>query len=144
MVAGKYVNQGHWESSDTSKTSLWLEKKQSDITIQWLTDQAMTVIWEDGARNEILLKSYQLIPDMQVPCIFKGSSKSDPTIVATIIGCKNGTDTMISIGSKDRSIKDLILRNNITLEDMVVRRSKRQADEEDFDYYEFYANAGNF
>ena len=123
---------------DKFEMPVFMEKQKSDISLQWIQNDVMEIIWDDNNRtkDQIYLKPSQIIPGTPDPCVQMGNFVKESEAMAVVVGCMNDPVSIINIATSERKVRELLLKNGVTLEDSAVTRPKRWADD-DYDYDAF-------
>ena len=117
-----------------------IRQQQSSINVQWISPNSMEIAWDDSSTELVLLKPNQVIPGIRVPCLFSGDfgSKSRGDTLA-VVGCMEDSETMVNIGVKGGPVRELLLKDGITFEDVaVVPREKRDTSDDYDDFFDYY------
>ena len=92
----------------------------SKISLQWLNETTIKIIWPDQQEEAIGLKVPKLFPNLKDACIFDGSPKNENSTIfsAAIIGCMDSEETVINIGVNNEVLELTLLNNGTTLQNV--------------------------
>ena len=138
IANSKYISQ---EALDEVEMPDFIENQKSDISLQWIQNDVMEIIWDDKDRtkDQIYLKPSQVIPGSQDPCVMLGTFAKDSEAMAAVVGCRNDPESIINIATSEHKVRELVLKNGVTLEDIAVSRPKRSLDYDlDYDYDDLF------
>ena len=90
---------------------------ESPITIQWLNETAMTVIWPNETTNLMLLVVSEQFSDLEGRCLFEGypDNADQSDFIAAVSGCFDSEETIINFGVGNEVLELLLLNNGTTI-----------------------------
>ena len=69
------------------------------FSVHWVTNTTMEIQFPSNSTDTILLFPPTDIPDPDTPCLFTGRLKQEEHSRVTVLGCKDGQKTIITIAS---------------------------------------------
>ena len=86
-------------------------------TLSWLSDTEIMIQFRNGEEEEveenIILKQTSSIPGEVTPCLFDGVLASGEEAVISVSGCRDDSETLVSMSYKTMLI-DLVLKDGVT------------------------------
>ena len=96
----------------------------SKISLQWLNETTIKIIWPDQQEEAIGLKVPKQFPNLKDACIFDGSPQNENSTIfsAAIIGCMDSEETVINIGVNNEVLELTLLNNGTTLQNFWISK----------------------